>query len=77
MAEQLSAQGVPVFLADIKGDLSGMAAPGEPSDRTAARASDVGQTWTPTAYPVEFLSLGGQGKGVPVRATITSFGPTC
>ncbi|GAA1875391.1 DUF853 family protein [Lapillicoccus jejuensis] len=76
MAEQLSAQGVPVFLADVKGDLSGLAAPGQPSDRTAARASDVGQTWTATGYPVEFLSLGGQGKGVPVRATVTSFGPT-
>ena len=76
MAEQLSGQGVPVFLADIKGDLSGMASPGEPSDRTAARAKDVGQDWQPTAYPTEFLSLGGQGKGVAIRATITDFGPT-
>ena len=76
MAEQLSGQGVPVFLADIKGDLSGMASPGEPSDRTASRAEDVGQDWQPTAYPVEFLSLGGQGKGVAIRATITDFGPT-
>ncbi|CAN7212838.1 DUF853 family protein [Knoellia sp. LjRoot47] len=76
MAEQLSGQGVPVFLADIKGDLSGMASPGEPSDRTASRAKDVGQDWQATAYPTEFLSLGGQGKGVPIRATITDFGPT-
>ena len=75
MAEQLSAAGVPVFLADIKGDLSGLAAPGEPSDRTTQRATEVGQTWVPTAYPVEFLSLGGTGAGTPVRATITSFGP--
>ena len=75
MAEQLSAAGVPVFLADIKGDLSGMASPGAPSDRTAQRATDVGQTWVPTACPTEFLSLGGQGAGTPVRATITSFGP--
>ncbi len=75
MAEQLSAAGVPVFLADIKGDLSGMASPGEPSDRTTQRATDVGQTWVPTACPTEFLSLGGQGSGTPVRATITSFGP--
>jgi DNA helicase HerA-like ATPase len=75
MAEQLSAAGVPVFLADIKGDLSGMASPGEPSDRTTQRATEVGQTWTPTAYPTEFLSLGGNGAGTPVRATITSFGP--
>ena len=76
MAEQLSGQGVPVFLADIKGDLSGMASPGEPSDRTMARAKDVGQDWQATGYPTEFLSLGGQGKGVPIRATITDFGPT-
>lgn len=76
MAEQLSAQGVPVFVADVKGDLSGLAAPGEASDRVAARAADVGQTWTATACPVELFSLGGKGSGVPVRATITSFGPT-
>lgn len=76
MAEQLSGQGVPVFLADIKGDLSGIASPGEPSDRTASRAKDVGQDWQPTAYPTEFLSLGGQGKGIAIRATITDFGPT-
>jgi DNA helicase HerA-like ATPase len=76
MAEQLSAAGVPVFLADVKGDLSGMAAPGVSSDRVTARAKDVGADWQPTAYPVEFFALGGKGTGVPVRATITSFGPT-
>jgi len=78
MAEQLSAHGVPTFLADIKGDLSGLACPGEPGEpgeRISARASDVGQEWTPTASPVELLSLGGAGHGVPVRATMTSFGP--
>ena len=53
----------------------GWPSPGEPSDRTTQRATEVGQTWTPTAYPVEFLSLGGNGAGTPVRATITSFGP--
>jgi DNA helicase HerA-like ATPase len=76
MAEQLSAAGVPVFLADIKGDLSGMAAPGEASDRVTKRAADIGLDWAPAAYPVEFFALGGRGKGVPVRATVTSFGPT-
>ncbi len=75
MAEQLSAQGVPVFLADVKGDLSGIATPGSPSDRITARATEVGQQWAPTGFPVEFLSLGGQGDGVPVRVTVTSFGP--
>ncbi|GAA4571102.1 helicase HerA-like domain-containing protein [Planotetraspora kaengkrachanensis] len=76
MAEQLSAQGVPVFLADVKGDLSGMASPGAPSDRTAKRAAEVGQSWTATACPVEFFSLGGMGEGIPLRATMTAFGPT-
>jgi uncharacterized protein len=76
MAEQLSAAGVPVFLADIKGDLSGMAAPGAVSERVTARARDIGYDWSPASYPVEFFALGGRGKGVPVRATVTSFGPT-
>src|SRR5262245_21726718 len=75
MAEQLSAAGVPVMMADIKGDLSGLSKPGVSNDKTAARAKDTGDDWTPTAYPVEFLSLGTGGIGVPVRATISSFGP--
>ncbi|KUN10230.1 ATPase [Streptomyces yokosukanensis] len=75
IAEQLSAQGVPVFLADIKGDLSGIARPGQASDRVGARAADVGQEWTPAGFPAEFFALGGQGHGIPVRATVTSFGP--
>ena len=75
MAEQLSGQGVPVFLADIKGDLSGMAAAGEVNDKITTRAASIGEQWAATAYPCEFLSLGGMGKGIPIRATITSFGP--
>ncbi len=76
IAEQLSAGGVPVFLADIKGDLSGLSAPGAANDKVSARASDVGQAWEAKGFPVELYSLGGQGTGIPVRATITSFGPT-
>ena len=75
MAEQLSAHGVPVFAADIKGDLSGMSVPGEGGEKIASRAASVGQTWTATAYPVEFYALGGQGTGVPMRVTMTAFGP--
>jgi DNA helicase HerA-like ATPase len=75
MAEQLSAQGVPVFLADIKGDLSGMVVRGEANDKITARSESIGLEWNPTAYPAEFLSLGGLGNGIHVRATITSFGP--
>ena len=75
LAEQLSAAGVPVVLADVKGDLTGLSRPGVPGDRTARRAADTGDDWTPTAAPVEFLALGGIGTGVPVRASLTSFGP--
>ena len=75
LAEQLSAHGVPVVMADIKGDLSGMSRPGEPNDKITARAADTADKWEPTAFPVQFLSLGGDGIGVPVRATITGFGP--
>ena len=76
MAEQLSAQGVPVFLADIKGDLSGMADAGEANDKVTARTAQVGQDWKGTGFPVEYYALGGEGTGVPLRATMTSFGPT-
>ena len=75
IAEQLSAAGVPVLMADVKGDLSGLSRPGEANDRTAARARDTGDDWQATGFPVEFLSLGTDGVGVPVRATVASFGP--
>ncbi|OBJ01299.1 ATPase [Mycobacterium alsense] len=75
IAEQLSAAGVAVLMADVKGDLSGLARPGESNDRTAARAKDTGDDWQAAAFPVEFLSLGTGGVGVPVRATVESFGP--
>ena len=61
IAEQLSAAGVPVLMADVKGDLSGLSRPGEADDKTAQRAKDTGDDWTPTAFPVEFLSLGTGG----------------
>ena len=64
LTEQLSAAGVPVVVADIKGDLSGLAQAGTSNDRIAERAVDTGDDWAPTAYPVEFLALGGVGSGV-------------
>ena len=76
LAEQFSDAGVAVFAADIKGDLSGIATPGEGGDKLAARTTSIGQDWQATAFPTEFLTLGGQGTGVPIRTTITSFGPT-
>src|SRR4051794_3436224 len=75
IAEQLSAAGVPVVLADVKGDLAGLARTGEPGDRITRRAADTGDAWVATAFPVEFLALGGLGTGLPVRATVTDFGP--
>jgi hypothetical protein len=74
MAEQLSALGVPVFAADIKGDLSGLSHPGEANDKVNERVSQLGIQWKPSGYPVTFLSLGGLGPGVPVRAAVSSFG---
>ncbi|MEU6945703.1 helicase HerA-like domain-containing protein [Streptomyces sp. NPDC046316] len=75
IAEQLSANGVPVFLADIKGDVSGISAPGADGGKVRERAAQVGQEWTATGFPCEFYGLGGVGQGIPVRATVTSFGP--
>ncbi|MEU5399768.1 helicase HerA-like domain-containing protein [Streptomyces sp. NPDC005963] len=75
LAEQLSTNGVPVFLADIKGDVSGISAPGAADERVRERAEQVGQTWTAEGFPAEFYALGGIGPGIPLRATVTSFGP--
>ena len=75
LAEQLSMLGVPVFAADVKGDLSGLTRPGEAAERVTARAAELGVEFSPAGHPVTFLSLGGLGPGVPVRATVSSFGP--
>ncbi|MDQ0895230.1 helicase HerA-like domain-containing protein [Agromyces ramosus] len=75
LAEQLSSAGVAVFAADIKGDLSGVATPGEGNERLLKRTAGIGQQWTPETFPTEYFSLGGVGKGVPIRATIAGFGP--
>jgi uncharacterized protein len=75
LAEQLSSNGVPVFAADIKGDLSGLSVPGASSDKITARAASVGQVWAAKGFPVEFYALGGQGTGIPLRVTMSSFGP--
>ena len=74
LTEQLSAQGVPVFVADMKGDLSGLAMPGELTPRVSARAAEIGWDWKPKGVPVDFVSLTG-ALGVQLRATVSSFGP--
>ncbi len=76
LAEQLSAHGVPVFAADIKGDLSGLSVPGASNDKITARATSLGQDWQATGFPVEFYALGGEGIGIPLRVTMSAFGPT-
>ena len=75
LAEQLSANGVPCLVADIKGDLSGLSTPGEPGGAAEKRAGQLGMPFAPTGFPVEYLALGGLGPGVPVRATVSDFGP--
>ena len=75
LAEQLSDAGVSVFAADYKGDLSGLEDPGAVDGPAPKRMTELGLPYEATAYPVEFLALGGIGAGVPVRATVTDFGP--
>ncbi|GGK90386.1 hypothetical protein GCM10007382_08110 [Salinibacterium xinjiangense] len=75
LAEQLSAAGVPVFAADIKGDLSGIASPGTGNPKLLLRTDSIGQHWAAAASPTEYFTLGGLGTGIPIRATVSSFGP--
>ena len=74
LAQGLSDAGVPVFAADVKGDLSGIAAPGQPNEKLLARAAAMNLTLTPMAAPVVFWDLFGQA-GHPVRATVSEMGP--
>jgi uncharacterized protein len=75
MAGQLSKAGVPCFVADVKGDLTGMAIPGDPANpKVAERMASLGLPYVPSGHPVELLSLTGK-RGAQVRATVHSFGP--
>ncbi len=75
LAGELSKAGVPVFVADIKGDVTGIAAPGDASNpKVVDRANSLAWTFVPSGHPAEFLSLSGQ-LGAQVRATVHSFGP--
>ncbi len=75
MAERLSYAGVPVFMADVKGDLSGMGAAGTVTPKMEARLKELGlEGFQPYANPVAFWDVFGQG-GIPVRATISDMGP--
>ena len=75
LAEGFSAAGVPVFAADIKGDLSGVSEPGVKKDGLAKRAKEIGlDDWSNTAYPTVFWDVFGE-QGHPVRATVQDMGP--
>lgn len=75
IAESLSAIGVPVFMADVKGDLSGVAVAGSVSEKLDARLASIGVTdWQPHANPVTPWDIFG-AKGHPVRATVSDLGP--
>ncbi|PIJ50993.1 hypothetical protein BL250_01465 [Erwinia sp. OLTSP20] len=75
LAESFSRIGVPVFMADIKGDLTGISQPGVPSDKLSARLESIGVTdWQPDGNPVVLWDIFGE-KGHPVRATVSDLGP--
>jgi len=75
LAETFSDMGVPVFLADIKGDVSGMCKAGEPNKHVDERVQSMNiQNFTYSAYPVRFFDVFGK-KGIPVRTTISDMGP--
>ncbi len=74
MTEQLSENGVPVLLMDLKGDLSGLARPGEEKDFIIERHSKLGFPYQAKSMPVELMTISNE-QGVRLRATVTEFGP--
>ncbi|MCO4160796.1 helicase HerA-like C-terminal domain-containing protein [Citrobacter amalonaticus] len=75
LAESLSEIGVPVFMADVKGDLTGVATEGQASEKLLARLKNIGITdWQPHGNPVVLWDIFGE-KGHPVRATVSDLGP--
>jgi DNA helicase HerA-like ATPase len=74
LSECLSNNSVPVLVMDIKGDFSGIAQAGTLNEKIKERYALLNETYTPTAFPVEFLTLSNE-KGVKLRATVSEFGP--
>ncbi|WP_202844611.1 helicase HerA-like domain-containing protein [Luteimonas saliphila] len=75
LAEGFSRIGVPVFLADVKGDVAGLAVPGTTNEKLRARVDQIGvEGWTPEGSPVVFWDLYGR-LGHPVRTTVSEMGP--
>ncbi len=75
LAENFSRNGVPVFMADVKGDLSGIARAGTPNEKIRQRISQLGlENYQNAAYPVQLWDLYGK-RGLPIRATVSNLGP--
>lgn len=74
IAEQLSQNGVPCLLMDVKGDMSGLAAEGASNPKIAERMKMMNLEWKPASFPVEMLTISGE-KGVRMRSTALEFGP--
>ena len=74
IAEQLALKGVPSVLMDLKGDLSGLAKPGELNDFIKNRSEAIGVDYVPMGLPVELMSIS-EEKGVKLKATVSEFGP--
>ncbi|MGC5629170.1 helicase HerA-like domain-containing protein [Georgenia sp. Z1344] len=75
MAEGLSEAGVPALVTDVKGDLTGLLQPGTANDKLLERTTSLGQDWTGAGFPVELLTVGEAEGAVPVRTTVSDFGP--
>jgi DNA helicase HerA-like ATPase len=75
LAEGFSRMGVPVFMADVKGDLAGLSQPGSMNEKLSERLASVGiEDWVPSSFPVVFWDVFGK-QGHPVRTTISEVGP--
>lgn len=74
LAENFVKRGVPVFIADIKGDISGLAKPNEMNEKIAQRVKEMAYDYTPQASPVKFYDVF-QEQGTPIRATVSDMGP--
>jgi DNA helicase HerA-like ATPase len=75
LAEQLSDAGVPVFMLDVKGDLSGLNQPGVSNPKIEERSQQLNKPFNPSGFPLELYSLSGK-LGAQMRATVLEFGPT-
>lgn len=74
IAEQLSLKGIPSLLMDMKGDLSGLAQPGELNDHIVKRHATINTPYAPQSLPIEFLTIS-DGYGTKIKATVSEFGP--